>query len=72
MQIYNRVMALDYHQNFVSAQYLDNELMELDQFSYALMLTRSTLALLLVNFPESIAWLWPLVVVKILFLLNIL
>ena len=31
LQIYNRVMALDYHQNFVSTQYLENELIELDQ-----------------------------------------
>ena len=33
-QIYNiviMVLAIDYHQNFVSAQYLENELMELDQ-----------------------------------------
>ena len=30
-QIYNRVMALDGCQNFISAQYLENELMEFDQ-----------------------------------------
>ena len=30
-QINNRIMALDYSQNFVPAQYLENDLMELDQ-----------------------------------------
>ena len=29
--INNRVMALDYHQKFVSAGYLENEFMELNQ-----------------------------------------
>ena len=31
LQSYNKVMALDYHKNFVSTQYLEKELMELDQ-----------------------------------------
>ena len=30
-EIYNAVMALDYCQNFISAQYIEKELMELDQ-----------------------------------------
>ena len=30
-QLYNTVMALDYHHNLVSTQSLENELMELDQ-----------------------------------------
>ena len=30
-KIYNRVMALDYRQNFVSAQCIENKLMELDK-----------------------------------------
>ena len=32
LQVYNRVMVLVCCQNFVSAQYLVNELMEFDQF----------------------------------------
>ena len=28
LHIYNRVMTLDYRQNFVSAQYFENELIE--------------------------------------------
>ena len=31
LQIYNRGMALDYCQNFVSSQYLEKESMELDR-----------------------------------------
>ena len=31
LQIYNRVMALGYSQNFVSAQYFVNNFMEFDQ-----------------------------------------
>ena len=31
LHIYNRVMALDLCQNFVSSQHLENELMEFDQ-----------------------------------------
>ena len=33
-QIYNTVMVLGYRQNFVSAQYLGNKLMEFDQVLY--------------------------------------
>ena len=33
-QIYNTVMALGYCQNFVSAQFFVNELMEFDQILY--------------------------------------
>ena len=59
------VMALDYCQNFVSAQYLENELMEEDQIlHYALTLTRSRLGLLGVNFCKYTTQLWPLVIVK--------
>ena len=42
-QVYNRVMAFDYRQNFISTQYLENKLMELDQIFHALMFTRSLL-----------------------------
>ena len=31
LHINNRVMALDHRQNFVSTQYLENDLMKLDQ-----------------------------------------
>ena len=45
-QIFNRVMALDCHQNLVFAQYLENELDRLrPNFVYALSLTRSILVL---------------------------
>ena len=33
-QIYNRVIALDFRQNFISAQYLVKKLMEFDQILY--------------------------------------
>ena len=35
LQNFNRVMALDTRQNFVSAQYFENELTESDQNLYA-------------------------------------
>ena len=34
LQIYNTVMAVDYHQNFVSAHCLEEELMKFDQISH--------------------------------------
>ena len=44
-------MALGYCQNFVSTQYLVNELVKFDQhFAYALTFTRSMLRLLCINF----------------------
>ena len=65
-QVKKRVMALDYRQNFVSAEYLLNASMELNHFfSYALTLTRFMLGLLRVNFRKFTTRLWPLVVVKI-------
>ena len=67
-------MALDWCQNFVSSQDLENELMEFDQnFAYALILTRSRLGLFRVNFfHKFITELWPLIDVRISFLLNVL
>ena len=70
--IYNMVMALGYCQNFVSAQYLGNKLIEFDQFAYALMLTRARLGLLHVNFHKFTTQLWHMVIFKVSFLLNIL
>ena len=64
-QIYNTV----YCQNFISTKYL-NEIWP--SFAYALMLTRSRLELLLLNFRRFTTQLWPWVIVKILFPLNIL
>ena len=49
------------HPNFVSAQYLEIELMELDQ------ILRSSLGLLCVNFSNYTTQLWPLVIIKISF-----
>ena len=31
LQIYNTVMALGYHEDYVSTQYLENKLMKFDQ-----------------------------------------
>ena len=67
--IYNRVMALEWCQNFVSAQYLENELMEFDEASFACasILTAFRLGLLHVNFHKLTTELWPLIAVRILF-----
>ena len=61
-------MALDLRQNFVSAQYLENQLIEFHQILYAFILTRSSLRLLHVIFRTFD--LWPLINAKILFPLN--
>ena len=71
-QIYNRVIALDWCQNFVSAQYPSWE--QIDRiwpnFAYALILTWSRLGLLRINFREFIKELWPLIDVRISFPFN--
>ena len=72
-QIYNTVVALDYCQNFVSAQYFGNRLMEFDQVLHMLRcwpdLVSGRYTSILVNFPTQ---LWLFVIVEISFLLNIL
>ena len=57
-------MALDYRQNFISTQYLENELKALDHMLhiYALMLARSRLELLHLNFCKLTTVLWPLII----------
>ena len=61
--------TLGYSQNFVSTQNLVNELMEFDQIlQYTLILTRSRLGLLNINFHKLTTW--PLVNVRILSPLN--
>ena len=64
-------MALEWCQNFVSAQYLEKELINFD-FAYAMILTTSSLWLLNDHFSQFITELWPLNDVRILFPLNIL
>ena len=65
------IMAIDYHQN--TAHYLEQGIDGIrPNFAYALMLTRSRLGLLCVSFCEYTTQLWPLVIDKILFPLNIL
>ena len=57
-----RVMALDLRQNFVSAQYLENNLIEFYQmFFYRFILTRSTVGLLHLIFRIFVPELWPLI-----------
>ena len=65
LQIYNRVMALDLSQNFVSKQYL-NERMELN----TLILTRFRLGLFCLNLHKFIKQLCPLSHVRISNQLN--
>ena len=66
-------MALYLRQNFVSAQYLDNQLVELlSNFIYAYILTRSMLGVLHIIFCTFVPELWPLIYAKILFPINIL
>ena len=60
--ICTRVMALDLRQNFVSAQYLENNLIEFYQmFFYRFILTRSTIGLLHLMFRIFVPELWPLI-----------
>ena len=55
-------MALELHPNFVSAQYLELQLMDFDQsLVFALISTRSMSGLLPVNFHNLITGLWPLI-----------
>ena len=57
-----RVVALYLLQNFISTQYLDNQLVEfLPNFIYALVLARSSLGLLHVIFRKFVPELWPLI-----------
>ena len=68
-------MALDARQNFVSAQYLQNELTEFNQIVvhvWTLTLTRSSLGLLDVFFREIVTKLWPLMRIRISFPLSML
>ena len=59
-------------QNFFSAQYLENELIEFYQILYrALILTRSRLVLLPVIFCKFATELWPLIYVRILIYIKI-
>ena len=67
-EICTRVIALYLHQNFVSAQYLENQLVEFPpNFIYASILTRSSLGLLHVIFGIFVPELWPLIYAKICF-----
>ena len=66
-------MALDLSQNFVSAQYLENKLVEFSpNFIYAFILIRSTLGLLHIIFRTFVPELWPLIYAIISFQFNIL
>ena len=66
-------MALNLHQNFVSAQYLANYMTYFSpNFIYAIILTRSSLGLLHVIFRKFVLELWPVIYAKISFLFNIL
>ena len=58
-------------QNFVSAQYLVIELIDLTKFSICIDVDRTGFGLLCVNFSKFTTQLWPLVIVKISFSLNI-
>ena len=72
----NRVMALDDPWFFSESRFRSISLERIDgiwpNFGYALMLTRSRLGLLRINFHKFITELWPLIDVRILFPLNIL
>ena len=57
--------------NFVSAQYLENKLIEFHKILYAFILTRSTLGLLRIIFRSIVPELWPLIYPIISFQLNI-
>ena len=62
-----------FHHNYVSAQYLENKLIEFRQILYnVFILTRSTLGLLHIIFPIIEPELWPLIYAKISFPFNIL
>ena len=71
LQISNRDMALDWPQNFVSAQRLENKSILSPNFIYAFIFTKSRLGLLPVIFDIFVTELWPLIYARILFLLNI-
>ena len=61
-QMCTRVMALDLCQNFVSAQYLENNLIEFYQmFFYGFILTRPTVGLVHLIFRIFAPELWPLI-----------
>ena len=68
-QIYNSVMARDWCPNSILWEQIDGIW---PHFAYALILTRSRLGLLRVNFRKFITALWLLIGVIISFLLNIL
>ena len=57
-------MTLDLRRNFVSAQYLENYLTYFHQILYAFILTRSSLGLLHVIFPNFKPELWPFIIRK--------
>ena len=68
-QINNRVMALDIRILF-PLNILRTNWWNWPNFGYALILTRSRLRLLHINFRKFLTWLWPLIVVRISFPLN--
>ena len=57
--------------NCVFTLYFVKELMVLSKIAYALTLNGSRLGLLSVSFCKFTTELWPLIIVRILFLLNI-
>ena len=66
-------MALDLHQNLVSAPYRENKLTDFYQIlKYEFILTRSKLRLLHVIFRTFVPESWPLIYTKISFPFNIL
>ena len=59
-----------FYHNFVSAQYLENKLIEFHQILYAFILTRFALGLFHIIFHTFVPELWSLLYAKIWFSLN--